>query len=654
MKNNLLAKTISITTVFTLGFITASPVLAYTKDETVYGKLSNDGTNYSITVNEHLKNIQKEKTLRDISNLLNIKNVNGDETFEADGNILKWNSNGNDIYYQGDIQKELPLECEIKYELDGNEILAKDLAGKSGKIKITIQYKNKDEHIVKINGQDTKMYTPFVVITGTILNNTKAKNITITNGKIVDNGTKTLALAITCPGLQESLDLDKKDIEIPSKVELEFEATDFEMSNIMSYATPKLIEESDFENINKLDDLYNKMSTLNNSSTQLVEGAKTLEEGINEYVAKNEEFSEAMGSLQEGVEKINNNYDLLDDGVNELNNKAANIESGANDINSGVDGVTDGLNQLQNGITSGKAQAIETLTESANNLSDGIDLLIDGKENETKKIKTEVIEKGNETLKENLTQAISKGNKKVATGTLAAILNNKELMSQSGINLTEQQKQALLSALNESMNTKTLEDEISGAIDEVTEQQKAGVDKINEKGIKTGLTGLKERATASINVGIKAISGGFDSISSGVNEINDGVGTLKDGTKKLCQGTRRLTVGTSTLAEKSEMLKSGISTLNTSTTKINEANKQLLSGSQTIQSGVEELATGIERFDNEGIKEISNLVNGKVKNLEQRLQALKNLANEYNSFAGADKNESGTVKFVFMTDRIKK
>ena len=120
MKNNLLVKGVSIATVLTLGVITASPVLAYTKDETVYGKMSNSGENYNTVVSTHLKNTENESILKDISDLLNIKNINGDETFEANENILKWNSNGNDIYYQGDTEKELPLECTIKYELDGN------------------------------------------------------------------------------------------------------------------------------------------------------------------------------------------------------------------------------------------------------------------------------------------------------------------------------------------------------------------------------------------------------------------------------------------------------------------------------------------------------------------------------------------------------
>lgn len=654
MKNNLLVKGVSIATVLTLGVITASPVLAYTKDETVYGKMSNSGENYNTVVSTHLKNTENESILKDISDLLNIKNINGDETFEVNENILKWNSNGNDIYYQGDTEKKLPLECTIKYELDGNEISAEELAGKSGKIKITIEYKNKDEHIVKINGKDTKMYTPFVVITGTILNNTVAKNITISKGKVVDNGTKTLVAAVTCPGLQESLDLNEKDLEIPSKVELEFEATDFEMGNIMSYATPKIIEESDLDNLEKLDDLYSKMSTLDTSSTELVKGAKTLQDGVNKYVEKNTEFSSAMDSLQDGVDTINTNYGLLNDGVNELNNSASKLESGAEKLNSGVDGVSSGLNKLQNGVANGKEEAVSALTESANSLSEGIDMLIAGKEKETAKIKSDVIENGNETLKENLTSAVTEGSKKIASATLSAILNNEEFTTQYGIELTEQQKQALTQALAKNMDTSTLKTGISNAIDSATEKEKAGVDLIDEKGIKTSLTGLKQKANTSIQAGIKSISAGFDSISSGVDSINDGVGSLKDGTKELYQGTKKLTTGTSTLAQKSGMLQNGISTLNNSTIQINSANKQLLAGSQTIQSGMETLSNGIEKFDNEGIKEISKLVNGEVKDLQERIEALKKLADEYNNFAGIDEETDGTVKFILMTDSIKK
>lgn len=656
MKNNLLVKGISIITVFALGFITASPVLAYTKDETVYGKLTNDGSNYSTIVNEHLKNANKTEILRDMSDLLNIKNINGEETFEAEGNILKWNSNGNDIYYQGNIQKEIPLDCTIKYELDGEEILAQDLVGKSGKVKITIDYINKDEHIVNINGKDTKMYTPFVVITGTILNNSKAKNITVTNGKVVDNGTKTLIAAITCPGLQESLDIDAENIEIPNKVELEFEAIDFEMGNITSYATPKLIEKSDFENIDKLDDLYSKISILDTSSSELVKGAKDIEQGVKTYVEKNTEFSEAINSLQEGTETVNDNYELLDNGVNQLHSSVVTLESGANKVNNGVYSVTDGLDKLQSGVYNGKQQATATLNESAQSLEDGIANLINGKDKEAETIKSEVIEAGNESLKQALTSSVSNGAKEIAGVTLNVILEDEQLQEQLGITFTEAQKQALVTALKTNIDTSTLERGINNAIDLATEEQKQGVDTINNnsKGVKAGLKALRNQSATSIKEGISSISAGFDIISSGVDTINEGAQNLKEGSTQLYQGTKKLTIGTSNLSKSSGLLKTGISTLNTSTIAINEANKQLLEGSKTIEDGVNTLAEGILKFDEEGIKQISNLVNGEVKDLQERIEALKNLANNYNNFAGIDEDIEGTVKFVLMTDSIKK
>jgi len=40
--------------------------------------------------------------------------------------------------------------------------------------------------------------------------------------------------------------------------------------------------------------------------------------------------------------------------------------------------------------------------------------------------------------------------------------------------------------------------------------------------------------------------------------------------------------------------------------------------------------------------------------LQERIEALKNLANNYNNFAGIDEDIEGTVKFVLMTDSIKK
>lgn len=219
-----------------------TPLFAFTKDETVYSKLDSTGNAYNTVISDHIKNTEKNSLINDMSDLLNIKNIGGDETFEQNGNSLVWKANGNDIYYQGDSKKELPIQCDIKYELNGKEISSKDIAGKSGKIKITLTYKNTDSHIVKINGKDETLYTPFVVACSTVINNDNNKNIQISNGKVIDDGNKTIVVGLAFPGLQESLDISKNTIDIPSSVEISMEASDFEMNNIMTYITSKVIK----------------------------------------------------------------------------------------------------------------------------------------------------------------------------------------------------------------------------------------------------------------------------------------------------------------------------------------------------------------------------------------------------------------------------
>ena len=141
MNSKLVSKIVSGTLLVSMVGYTL-PVFAYTKDETVYSKMDNAGTNYKTVVSDHIKNTEDADKIEDLTDLLNVKNTSGDETYTQDGNKFTWNANKNDIYYQGDTTKELPIDLKVKYELDGNEISAQDIAGKSGKVKITLQYTN--------------------------------------------------------------------------------------------------------------------------------------------------------------------------------------------------------------------------------------------------------------------------------------------------------------------------------------------------------------------------------------------------------------------------------------------------------------------------------------------------------------------------------
>lgn len=656
----IMPKIIASSLVLALGTINAVPVFAYSKDETVYTKAKSNGEGYQTTVTEHIKNTDDLETLNDISELLNITNTNGDEEFSRENNSITWKASGNDIYYKGNTEKELPIESSIKYELDGEEIEAKDLAGKSGKIKITINYTNKEERTVRINGKTEKMYVPFVVATGTMFDNTKIKNVTVTNGKVIDNGNKTLVVALSCPGLIESLGLeDDVDIDL-NKIEISFDAENFEMGNIMSVAMPKVFENSDIDNLDALDDIYSQINDLKSASTQLVEGAKTLQDGTEEYVSKSTEFADGLESFNQGINTATNSYNKIDEGIDSVNSNISSIKSGANKLNQGASDLSDGLNSLQTGVSAGKEKAVSSLEESSKTLSDGIDQIIAGKDQEVETIKEQVIENANSKLAEGLKTGVSSAVSSAIDSTMSAKLN--AIMSDES--LTKPEREALAKVVpkltvtdaEKQAMSKQIGTAIDSAVAKTTKEQEAGLDKINdsEKGVKAGLKTLKTQASSSIKIGISAISSGFDAITDGTTELIAGSNVLKNGTSTLSQGTSKLQTGVNTLSNGSKELKTGLSTLNSSSDMLNSANKQLLEGANTISDGAKTLAEGISTFDEEGINKIVSMVNGDVKDLQTRVEKLQELANEYDSFAGKDEEAEGTTKFIFVVDSLKK
>ena len=368
--NNKLSK-ISASILLGTMLVYTLPVAAFTKDETVYTNAKSNGEQYQTIVTDHLINEEDEKLLKDMTNLLNVENTSGDEKFTQDGESLVWEADSNDIYYKGETDQELPVKLNIKYELDGKEISSDEIAGKSGKVKITISFENKEEHEVQINGKTEKMYTPFVVATGTYINNDNNKNIEVTNGKAIDDGSKTMVVGLTFPGMQESLNIDKDTLEIPTSIEITMETTNFEMNNIINYTTPKLIEDSELDIFSKLDDIYSKVETLQSASKQIENGAKTLSDGTTTYVEKSEEFNQALNKFSDGVSSANTSYSSIDAGIKNLNSSVPDLTSGTKSLSDNLGAVNNGVKTMSD-ILDGSQESMNNLKNGAQNISGGL------------------------------------------------------------------------------------------------------------------------------------------------------------------------------------------------------------------------------------------------------------------------------------------
>ena len=178
-----------------------------TKEESVYVNAGADGSVTGITVSDWLKNAGINGTISDKSTLKDIQNVKGEETFEQNGEGLNWSAGSNDIYYQGTTDKELPVSVSLSYKLDGKEISPEELAGKSGKVEIHVKYTNHSSVRKKVNGEQEKMYTPFLMATGVILPTEKFTDVEVDHGRIVNEGSNNIVVGFGVPGMVESLDL---------------------------------------------------------------------------------------------------------------------------------------------------------------------------------------------------------------------------------------------------------------------------------------------------------------------------------------------------------------------------------------------------------------------------------------------------------------
>lgn len=317
------------------------------KDETVYVLADADGTVQKIIVSDWIKNTLSSDKINDVTELENIENVKGDESYTLGGDNTKvWDARGNDIYYQGTIDKELPVSLSVSYKLDGKPVTPEELVGKSGKVTIRFDYKNNQYETVKINGRDEKIYVPYVMMTGMLLDNNNFKNVEVSNGKVINDGDRTAVIGLALPGFQENLAIDKDKFEIPSYVEVTADVTDFSLGMTVAMATNTLFNNIDTENIDSLSDLSDSMAKLDDAMAQLLDGSSALYDGLCTLLDKSSELINGIGQLAEGAAKLKEGAYSLDGGAKQLSDGVFALSSGLDTLSANNDKLNGGAKQV--------------------------------------------------------------------------------------------------------------------------------------------------------------------------------------------------------------------------------------------------------------------------------------------------------------------
>lgn len=207
----------------------------------------------------------------------------------------------------------------------------------------------------------------------------------------------------------------------------------------------------------------------------------------------------------------------------------------------------------------------------------------------------------------------------------------------------------------------TLATKLSGACEQVSEQVassaaitgaqgtmdtvKAGLG--NEKDEKT-LIGGAEKLTSSnnkLNAGATALNAGASQLSAGTQSLMNSVPTLTSGIKQLVDGSN-------TLVANNAKLNSGASQLADGTNQIVSGVDQLTTGSKTLSEGAHTLADGMVQFNEEGINKILDAYNGDLKPFTDKLQAVIDAGEEYQTYSAIADGQTGSVKFIYKLASI--
>ena len=448
---------------------------------------------------------------------------------------------------------------------------------------------------------------------------------------------------------------------------------------------------------------------LNSGAGQLASGSATLKDGLKSYTDGASQLNTGLnqlndntGSLATGVTSLNDGAKTLSDGINAANKGAAGVSAGAAQLKTSIDTAKTGADSLAAGakqVDEGVGQLTQSLSDmpetiktninksleplnelnvgtlfktlgyidtdkitadnvsaaadaAVNNAGDIIDALTNMQNQNPSATYNQILVglsqgKGavsvysavNQSVTDSAStvQALKDGSAKVSDGAssldagLGRLSDGASELSSGASDLAKGTTQLATGATELQTGTQSLADKLP----ELT------------KGITSLVNGSNElvKNNDTLNVGATALNDGASQLSAGTQSLMNSVPTLTSGIKQLVDGSN-------TLVANNAQLNSGASQLADGTNQIVSGVDQLTTGSKTLSEGAHTLADGMVQFNEEGINKILDAYNGDLKPFTDKLQAVIDAGEEYQTYSAIADGQTGSVKFIYKLASI--
>ncbi len=707
-------KALALAAALTLAVTTAAPAFGagkITKEETVYVVTDDAGATTDIIVSDHLKNSTESKTIQDKSDLTDIENVKGEETFKQGKDMaLTWKADGNDIFYEGKPENDPPVTMDITYKLDEEIVSGEELKGKSGDLEIRIDFENN----AKVNVDGREETVPFMALTGLLASDESFSDVTVDQGKVIDDGDKLIIVGMALPGLREDLHLDNKevagklDLDIKDSITITATVKDYDVENMMTIVSNALFDEMDTEEIGSLE-YDDQIKALDQGAKALADGAGQLADGLNTLEDSMPQLEEGTQQLKDGADQLSEGTDAALAGAKQLNSgsiklrgtlkiKMRQIAKASGQMEDGTEIVIENLKTIKTGLdkkdpTGKKPGAIQALDIISTGLFDGAQKSEEGAEKLRESAQglqgavdglaqisgqlEPVIDRAEPEV-ENLNEGVDQLN-----AAMDAYGGTEGFMTALG--LSDAQKNGLRDVLNGYKDAATGGaqlsegelDALKGAVqgvDQVHDGLQDAPGKLNDAAdeMETSGKSLEQAAqgTADVEEGLKTISAGlgaYDSqrakkglsqntIIGALTVIDYGLGTLKSQSESavakngvLTKALNRLVGGTGDLVDGEKQLSGGASQLADGLGQFQTKAGELSDGVSQLNDGADQLSSGMSQLYEEGIRKIVDLYNNELKGSIDDVDRMVKAGKAYQIFTQLPDGMKGNVKFIYKT-----
>lgn len=476
------------------------------KDETVYVLAAPDGEARKILVSSWLTNPEGLAELPDAASLEALENLRGEGAFE--GGL--WQADGQDVYYQGEGDLPLPVQVSITYFLNGEAIAPSELAGASGHVRIRFDYTVEKTALLEVGEATEEATVPYALLTGALLSNDVFTNVQVVNGRLVNDGDRTLVLGLALPGLAKSLGLDDEQLSLPEYVEIEADASAFSLPLTVTLATSEVFARLNGEDLNSAEDLPGTLTELADGVAQLIDGSAQLYDGLSELNEGAEQLQQGASALSDGLTALTDNNTALIEGstqVFEVLLSAANQQLAAA-------GVTDCELTIEN-----YAEALGALIGSMS--EEGVEQQVRAQ-----------VEAAVRAQEEQVRAAVTQQVRAEVQAQVEEALGQAAAGEEAQAAVLQQTEAQLQSLIEESMAAEDVQQQIQQAVSQYQEAC-------------ASLSALLQQLNSynDLHSGLIAYTQGVSSAADGAQQLTDSLSSLQQGAAQLQEGALALSDG---------------------------------------------------------------------------------------------------------------